>query len=73
MEPRPLAVAGHSMGSQAEASFRITPDEPGVDERIYRRLAAHAVMQDAGGEWRLRFDRGALNLEGSRVPPAPNG
>lgn len=58
---------GYATRDGAEASFRITPDEPDVDPELRARLAHHAVHECAPGQWSLRFDRAALALEGSRI------
>jgi pimeloyl-ACP methyl ester carboxylesterase len=51
----------------AEAAFRLTPREPGIAPALHAALAAHAVRQLDDGTWALRFDRRALQLEGSRI------
>lgn len=58
---------GYASEGEARAAFRITPDEPGVAAAIRADLAEQAVVQQADGQWVLRFDRGVLNIEGSRV------
>jgi pimeloyl-ACP methyl ester carboxylesterase len=52
---------------EAAASFRLTPEEPGVAPDVLRALAAHAVRERAPGEWSLSFDRRVLALDGSRL------
>jgi pimeloyl-ACP methyl ester carboxylesterase len=46
------------------AAFRFVPPEPGVDAAIVADLAHHAVYQRAAGDWRFRFDRAVLSLDG---------
>lgn len=58
---------GYATEAEALAAFRITPDEPDVSAVMRAQLAEHAVVQQANGEWLLRFDRGVLNIEGSRI------
>jgi pimeloyl-ACP methyl ester carboxylesterase len=57
---------GYATKAEALASFRITPDEPGVAVPLRIHLAEHAVVQQDNGAWVLRFIA-ALNIEGSRV------
>lgn len=58
---------GHATRAAAMASFRITPDEPGVAAHVRNHLAHHAVHERTPGDWVLRFDRAVLQLEGTRV------
>lgn len=60
------ARQGFATRAEALAKFRITPDEPGIAQAIREHLAEHAV-EDERGEWFLRFDRGVLQLDGSRI------
>jgi pimeloyl-ACP methyl ester carboxylesterase len=55
---------GYATRAEALAAFRFIPDEPGVEPRIVRHLASHAVRERAPGDWTFRFDRGVLSLEG---------
>jgi len=52
--------------AEAEASFRVTPNEA-IEPARRDRLARYAVVERSAGEWSLRFDRRVLALEGSRV------
>jgi len=61
------ARRGHASRAAAMASFRITPEEPGITARVRDQLAYHAVREHAPGEWALCFDRAVLHLEGSRI------
>lgn len=58
---------GYATKAEALAAFRVTPDEPGIPPDVRAQLAEHAVVQQVNGEWLLRFDRGVLNIEGSRI------
>lgn len=61
------ARRGHTTRAAAMASFRITPDEPGIAAPVWEHLAQHAVGERAPGDWALRFDRAVLQVEGSRI------
>jgi pimeloyl-ACP methyl ester carboxylesterase len=57
---------GFATKAEALAKFRITPTEPNVAQAIRDHLAEHAVVLSRG-EWFLRFDRGVLQLDGTRI------
>jgi pimeloyl-ACP methyl ester carboxylesterase len=61
------ARRGHATRTAAMASFRITPEEPGIPAPIWEQLAQHAVGERTPGDWALRFDRAVLQIEGSRI------
>jgi pimeloyl-ACP methyl ester carboxylesterase len=48
----------------ALAAFRFVPDEAGVPAAVVAELAAHAVGERGPGDWRFRFDRAVLALDG---------
>ena len=58
---------GHATRTAAMASFRITPEEPGIPAPVWEHLAHHAVAERTPGDWALRFDRAVLQIEGSRI------
>lgn len=57
---------GYESAEAAMATFRLTPNEPGVAPAVMRQLAEYAVGE-RDGQWMLRFDRAALDVHGSRI------
>ena len=48
----------------AVAAFRFVPDEREVAPPVVARLAEQGIVEHAPGDWRFRFDRAVLALDG---------